>query len=134
MNQLDVLLDKLVAGVIDDSVYQAKSEALRGRLDLLTKARDDEAEHTKDWYEIIGTVLHTLSKASSTFNDGDIHQKRMILSTLGSNPVLTDGVLTIDECFWLKPIKDNKDKIIREIENVRTSPQQIKKRPFRDFF
>lgn len=126
-HQLDVLLDKLVAGVIDDSVYQAKSEALRGRLDLLTKVRDDEAERTKDWYEIIGTVLHTLSKASSTFNDGDIHQKRMILSTLGSNPVLTDGVLTIDECFWLKPIKDNKDKIIREIENVRTSPQQIKK-------
>jgi hypothetical protein len=62
---------------------------------LLTKARDDEAERTKDWYEIIGTVLHTLSKASSTFNDGDIHQKRMILSTLGSNPVLTDGILTI---------------------------------------
>ena len=128
--QLDILLDKLVAGVIDDSAYQSKSKALRGRLALLTKERNEEADRSKNWYEIIGTVLHTLSTASEDFNNGDIHQKRMILSTLGSNPTLKDGLLHIEECFWLKPIKDNKEKIINDIEKVRTSPQQIKKDPF----
>jgi hypothetical protein len=95
----------------------------------LTKERNEEADRSKNWYEIIGTVLH-ISTASDDFNNGDIHTKRMILSTLGSNPTLKDGLLHIEECFWLKPIKDNKEKIINDIEKVRTSPQQIKKDPF----
>lgn len=129
-HQLDVLLDKLVDGIIDDSTYQQKSKELRARLTLIKKARNEESTRAKNWFEVIGTVLHTLSTASNDFNNGNICQKRMILSTLGSNPTLTDGILHIDECFWLKPIKDNKDSIIREVEKVRTSPQQIKKDPF----
>ena len=93
----------------------------------MTKERNEEADRSKNWYEIIGTVLRTLSTASDDFNNRDIHTKRMILFTLGSNPTLKDGLLHIEECFWLKPIKDNKEKIINDIEKVRTSPQQIKK-------
>lgn len=117
--QLDNLLDLVVRKVIDDSEYQRKSKELRAELAKLQEAQSETNEKTKNWYEIIGTALHTLSTASERFNNGTIQEKRMILSILGSNPTLKDKKIALEEHFWLKPIKDN-------LPEVRTLSQQIK--------
>ena len=74
----------------------------------------------------MGATLEALNSVTERFNKGGIADKRRILSALGSNPILTDKKLSLEEHFWLQPIKKNKAQILDEIEKVRTLPQQMK--------
>ena len=72
------------------------------------------------------TTLSNLENATNNFKTGDISDKVRILHALGQNPTLTDGVLAIDEHYWLVPVKNNASKLTEALENVRTAPQQMK--------
>ena len=76
--------------------------------------------------EIIGTTLEQLDSVTEKFNKSGIADKRRTLSALGSSLILTDKKLSLEEHFWLQPIKKNKAQIIDEIEKVQTLPQQMK--------
>lgn len=121
-NQLDNLLDLVTKGFITPEEYKSKSDPLKKNLDKIMQNQKHTNEDAKSWYEIIGITLQRLSTITNDFNNGNIADKRRVLSALGSNPVLTDKKLTLEEHFWLKPIKDNKTKI----EQVRTAQQQSK--------
>ena len=125
-DQLDNLLNLATKGFISADEYKDKSEPLKDVLVKLQKEQNNTNEQTKTWYEIIGTTLETLSSVTDRFNKGGIADKRRVLSALGSNPTLKDGNLSLEEHFWLKPIKENKTQILDEIEKVRTAPQQMK--------
>lgn len=101
-------------------------DPLKDVLVKLQKEQNNTNEQTKTWYEIIGTTLEALNSVTERFNKGGIADKRRVLSALGSNPILTDKKLSLEEHFWLQPIKENKAQILDEIEKVRTLPQQIK--------
>lgn len=73
------------------------------------------------------STLLLITSARDGFSKGTLEDKRRILMTLGSNPVLTDRLLGIQEHFWLEPIKKNKPILTEMYEKVRTSPQQMKK-------
>ena len=88
---------------------------------------------TRSWYEIVGTTLAQLTSATEKFNNGTLEDKKQVLSALGSNgakrhpyPILTDGRLSLEEYFWLQPIKKDKQILIEKLEKVRTSSQQMK--------
>ena len=76
--------------------------------------------------EIAGTTLAGLTSATERFNNGTLEDKKQFLSALGSNPILTDGRLSLEEHFWLQPIKKDKQTLIDKLEKVRTSSGQIK--------
>ena len=83
----------------------------------------------------MGTTLTQLTSATEKFNNGTLEDKKQVLSALGSNrakrhpyPILTDGRLSLEEYFWLQPIKKDKQILIDKLEKVRTAPGQIKKR------
>ena len=76
--------------------------------------------------EIAGTTLAGLTSATGRFNNGTLEDKKQFLSALGSNPILTDGRLSLEEYFWLQPIKKDKRTLIDKLEKVRTSSGQIK--------
>ena len=57
-------------------------------------------------------------------------EKRQIIFALGSDPILTDGRLTLKEHFWLQPIRKNKSTLTDKAEQVRTSSEQRKKASF----
>lgn len=76
--------------------------------------------------EIAGTTLAGLTSATERFNNGTLEDKKQFLSALGSNPILTDGRLSLEEYFWLQPIKKDKRTLIDKLEKVRTSSGQIK--------
>ena len=124
--QLDRLLNLATMGFIPPEEYSKKSESLRATLKKLQKEQGETAERVRSWYEIVGTTLQQLDSATEKFNKGNVTDKRRVLSALGSDPILTDGKLTLKEHFWLKPIKDNKESITEELKKVRTAPEQIK--------
>ena len=81
----------------------------------------------------MGTTLTGLTSATEKFNNGTLEDKKQVLSALGSNgakrhpyPILTDGRLSLEEYFWLQPIKKERKALIDELEKVRTAPQQMK--------
>ena len=76
--------------------------------------------------EIAGTTLTGLTSATGRFNNGTLEDKKQFLSALGSNPILTDGRLSLEEYFWLQPIKKDKQTLIDKLEKVRTSSGQMK--------
>ena len=76
--------------------------------------------------EIAGTTLTGLTSATGRFNNGALEDKKQVLSALGSNPILTDGRLSLEEHFWLQPIKKDKQTLIDKLEKVRTSSGQMK--------
>ncbi len=125
-DQLDNLLNLATRGFITADEYKNKSEPLKGTLIKLQKKQNSTNEQTKTWYEIVGTTLETLSSVTDRFNKGGIADKRRVLSALGSNPTFKDGKLSLEEHFWLQPIKKNKTQVLDEIEKVRTLPQQMK--------
>lgn len=81
---------------------------------------------TRSWYEIVGTTLTQLTSATEKFNNGTLEDKKQVLSALGSNSILTDGRLSLEEYFWLQPIKKDKQILIDKLEKVRTASGQMK--------
>ena len=82
--------------------------------------------------ETAGTTLAGLTSATGRFNNGTLEDKKQFLSALGSNgakrhpyPILTDGRLSLEEYFWLQPLKKDKRTLIDKLEKVRTSSGQI---------
>ena len=71
-------------------------------------------------------TLTQLTSATEKFNDGTLEDKKQVLSALGSNPILTEGRLSLEEYFWLQPIKKDKQILIDKLEKVRTASQQMK--------
>ena len=74
----------------------------------------------------MGTTLSGPTSATEKFNNGTLEDEKRVLSALGSNPILTDGRLSLEEYFWLQPIKKDKQILIDKLEKVRTSSGQIK--------
>ena len=70
----------------------------------------------------MGTTLAQLTSATEKFNNGTLEDKKQVLSALGSNLILTDGRLSLEEYFWLQPIKKERKALIDELEKVRTAP------------
>ena len=124
--QLDNLLDLVTRSFITPEEYKRKSEPLRKSLGRLYKEQKNINENSKTWYEIIGTTLQKLSTITDDFNKGSISDKRRVLSALGSNPILIDKKLVLEEHFWLRPIKEGKAQIEEKLIQVRTLPQQMK--------
>lgn len=125
-NQLDRLLELATRDLITADEYEIKSTSLKIRLEKLQHEQKYTADRTRNWYEIMGNTLSELESVNEKFADGNVMEKRRILSAIGQNPILTDGVLSVDEHYWLRPLKENKQRITDELEKVRTEPQQMK--------
>ena len=74
----------------------------------------------------MGTTLTQLTSATEKFNNGTLEDKKQVLSALGSDPILTDGRLSLEGYIWLQPIKKDKQILIDKLEKVRTASQQMK--------
>ena len=125
--QLDRLLNLATRGLITADKYEAESRELEKRLKNLQSAQKKTNERVLGWYKTMGNTLSSLENANEDFINGVLADKRRILSALGSNPILTDGKLSIAEHFWLQPLKENKAKITDKVMAARTAPEQIRK-------
>ena len=128
--QLDKLTKMAMRDMLPLEEYEVQSKELRDKLATLDKEKAAVSERVKNWYEIVGTTLGEIVNANERFVNGDIIEKKHILLSLGQNPVLTEGKLSLDEFYWLQPVKKNVKQITGQLEKVRTEPLQIQKASF----
>jgi len=80
--------------LIDDTEFRDQRKQLdEARLRLVRER--DRAGRAHEWIEPCRTLVSFSQLAVSRFRDGDLPLKRLILETVGSNPTLTDGILSI---------------------------------------
>ena len=125
-DQLGTLLEMATRGLVMADEYEIKSKKLRKELKQLQQKQQETGNKVRNWYEIMGNTLSNLENANKEFTDGNMADKRRILLALGSNPIMTDGKLSINEHFWLRPIVKNKVSITEMLDQVRTASQHSK--------
>jgi DNA invertase Pin-like site-specific DNA recombinase len=125
--QLDRLLDMATRGLIEDTDFKAKSEALKKVLKNLQDEQSDNAYRVKNWYEFVTDTFEKFTYAGKKFTDGDLGHKRDILLAIGKNPTLLDGKLKITPEEWLIPVSKNAKPLRARLEKVRTESLQIQK-------
>lgn len=123
--QLDKLLDMEINGRLADGVYDRRSKDLQKQLKSIQKAQQEAAERSRNWYELVANTLETLTSIDKKFNDGDINEKKRILSAIGQNPILMNGSLMLEPYEWLIPVKNALKEITKQKDSVRTEPLLI---------
>ena len=113
-----------IRDLVDDNEFmRQRSELERTRLRLLEQQR--KLENGVSWIEPFEVLVSFCNRAVDCFRSGDDNTKRRILETVGSNPRLTDGILSIEA---KKPFRQWSDaSSIREmravVDDVRTLSQ-----------
>jgi hypothetical protein len=90
-----------IRGLLPEEEYAKKREELEGE-ELRVKERLKELDQQAEWFEPSERLVSLCSRAVDRFDSGEIEEKRLILKTIGSNPVLTDQELSIEA---LKPFR-----------------------------
>ncbi len=112
--KLERLLDLLIDGKIEDTIYRSKKESIqqeiltqRGNLKKYEDGSLEVFEKTED-------IFHFITLAKEKFNNGSIQDKKTILSKLGKNFILLDGELILDMHSWFQPLQKQLPRIRKE--------------------
>jgi hypothetical protein len=67
-------------------------------------------------FEKTENVFHFITLAKEKFKNGTLIEKKLILSRLGKNFILFDGILALDMHSWFQPLQKHLPRIRRELE------------------
>ena len=105
--QLNKLLDMRLQDQVTEEEYNTKRNILLGQIDDLEEKLKNTQQRVKDWLKTAERVINFATYAHGNFIKGDYEVKKKILLGLGSNFILKDGKLKIEDAEWLIPIKEN---------------------------
>ncbi len=109
--QIDTLLDFLVKGFIEQNEYQRKKDLLLLERQEISKKLKTTEKRADDWLELTEKTFLFATYARVWFAEGTIEQKRTILRTLGTNLILKDKILSLDQHKPFVIMKQMKEKI-----------------------
>ena len=119
---IETLTDLRVRDLITDAEFVSRREKLsREALRIGEKIAERQAGVTS-WFEPARMLLSFSKLAVSRFERGNAEEKRLILSSLGSNLTLTSKILNIEAAspFQLLPRKPDILQLCRLVESIRT--------------
>jgi site-specific DNA recombinase len=119
--ELQNLLGLRLREMIADEEFKRERDRLEGER-LRAKERLAEAGDPKQWLEPSKAFISLSNRAVSWFREGDPQTKRLILTIVGSNPVLKDKKLNIDARKPFRRWNKNRDRpsLSRSLKDVRT--------------
>lgn len=139
---LDTFLNKDSLGIIMTSEdYNSRREKIDKAIEELEESRVEAQQRSRNWYEIIGKTLETLSDPSKELKDGACDgEYREILQCIGpqayldeciggrykNGKVFTKRIIKVDPYPWLKKIKKSAEKIEADYSEVFTTNLQGK--------
>lgn len=139
---LDTYLNKDSLGIImTPEDYNSRREKLDAAIEELEQSRVEAQQRSRNWYEIIGKTLETLSDPSKTLEEGACDgEYRDILQSIGpqayleecfdryckNGKVLTKRIIKVDPYPWLKKIQKSAKKIEADYSEVFTTNLQGK--------
>jgi site-specific DNA recombinase len=119
--QIEELTTLRVRKHIDDDDYLARRRSLDAERTILAERKRDAAKATY-WFEPAELLLSFNNRAIEWFRHGTNDTKRLIVKTIGSNPILTDRKLRIEaKCPFEYRVEEPKSPYWSEwCEYVRT--------------
>ncbi|HEU4600704.1 MAG TPA: recombinase family protein [Steroidobacteraceae bacterium] len=121
----DTLTDLRLKGLINDAEFSAKRDSLTQIERELTAARNTP---TDVWIEPTRILISFSSRALNYYRRGNVAQKRLLLSMVGSNPTLSDGKVRIEAAipFSVIPKTLSSSRMLGWTDAIRT---QLSKNP-----
>ncbi len=139
---LDAFLNRGNLGIImTPEDYNSRREKLDKAIEELENSRVEAQQRSRNWYEIIGKTMETLSDPSKTLDEGACDgEYREILQSIGpqayleecfdryckNGKVLTKRIIKVDPYPWLKKIQKSAKKIEADYSEVFTANLQGK--------
>jgi site-specific DNA recombinase len=96
LKELDELVNIRLKGLLSDDEFLAKKRELENERFRLKESLEDNDGRFSDVLDRSIETFEFAYSARSKFKAGTAEQKRAILSVVGLNPVLYDGILLID--------------------------------------
>lgn len=115
------LISLRVRNLVNDNEFARERRKLE--IDQVRVREQLEAlERTTPRFEPLGTLISFRNRAVDWFRRGDDKTKRLIFETIGSNPVLTDRMLSVEakKPFRLDAIRSSLPQLRAAREEVRT--------------
>lgn len=110
-SKVDVLLDKLLSGLISDAEYQEKKDSLLLEQQNVRRRLQETDTRADNWLELSEKTFVFATYARHWFAHGDNQKKREILSALGSNLMLKDKKLLIYQHKPFRILNSMQEKI-----------------------
>ena len=103
--ELDNLTKMRYREIIDDEEFIPQRDELRLKIKNLRKEVDGLEKRADEWLEISQEVFRFASHARINFNTGNLQKKREMVRTIGTNFVLKDKKLYIEQKDYFEPIQ-----------------------------
>ncbi len=121
LEQISELIDMRAAKEITPEEFKEKKPNLEKEKKRLEELLNDTGEHVSNWLAKADDAFDFARDAVAKFNDGELEDKRYVLSRLGSNLLLKDKILTItlDEVLEaLKSVAEEANQLCDTLEPV----------------
>lgn len=106
--------------LIDDKGYIRSKNELTAKILHLEQQLKKTKKRAQIWLEQSERTFKYTTYARINFIKDDLQKKREILTTIGSDPILSDKKLHIEARNWLVPIDKNYKPLEAEYLKVRT--------------
>ncbi len=130
--KLDNLVDMRMNTLITDQQYLSKKQTVERERSLLKEQLDGFEHRINRWVELTEHTLNFAVHARRKFIEGSLEEKRQVLSSLGSNLVLTDKKLSIHPFEPFRLIADRlaeKPEMAQMLEPEKVMDESVDKKP-----
>ena len=112
---------------IDDEFYESEKQELENRLVTLRGQFQDQEEHNKKHRKLLDKYFNFARYAKEDFESDNDLKKKEVLTIIGQNLLLKDGLLEFEPIKYLVPILEKYPALEKEYLKVQTYPEQMKK-------
>ena len=104
--KLERLLETKIEGLIDSDKYVEKKDEINKEKALALEKLDSAENRITDWTGVLERAVDFVMYAKIKFINGTDQERREILSTIGQNLTLKDGLLGVGSRFWREPFAE----------------------------
>lgn len=122
LKKFDALLEMRMNKELSEQEFLDKKESLVKEKDKLNEFLTDTNKRVSQWIDKAEALLNFARDAKTIFQNGDLEEKRKILSALGSNLLLKDKILSISIQKPLVLIK----KAVKEVKAIDNRLEPVK--------
>ena len=125
--EVNKLQRALYKGMIDETFYKSEKQELEDRLITLRGQFDDQENSNKRQRQLLEKYFNFARYAKYDFESDNDLKKKEVLSIIGQNLLLKDGVLLFEPIEYLTPLVEKYPSLEKQFLKVQTYPEQMKK-------
>lgn len=120
MKQLDNLVSMRLKDLISDEEFTVRKQSLLTEQESLKRQILITEQRKVDWVNVMQRAINFVYSARDSFVGARPEIKKLIMMTLGSNFLLSDGKILLERHPYIKIIGKKHKKLDKEISYART--------------